>query len=173
MIDLETDFTLISKYSKYVPPKSQFLKWVGNKQKFAAEITRYFPIEFNKYYEPFLGSGAVLATISPANGVGSDTFGPLIEIWNALKTDPKKVIHWYKYWRDQLSTQTKENVYDQVRDCYNSNPNGKDFLYLSRACYGGIIRFRKDGYMSTPCGVHTPISVNAFIERVNVWHRRI
>jgi DNA adenine methylase len=173
MIETEEAFTLVQKYSTYVPPKTQLLKWVGNKQKFASEITRYFPANFDKYYEPFLGSGAVLATVNPLQGIGSDTFSPLIEIWKELKNNPKEVIAWYQYWRDQLSFNDKETVYESVRNAYNANPNGKDFLYLSRACYGGIIRFRKDGYMSTPCGVHTPIPVQSFAERVKVWHRRV
>lgn len=170
---LEEELVLISKYSKYVPPKNQLLKWVGNKQKFASEITKYFPTNFNKYFEPFLGSGSILATVNPANGVGSDTFSPLIEIWNKLKSNPKELVYWYKEWRDKLDFESKELVYEQVKASYNLNPNGKDFLFLSRSCYGGIIRFRKDGHMSTPCGVHTPISVQAFADRVKIWNRRV
>lgn len=173
MIALDSPPLILNRYSKYIPPKVQFLKWVGNKQKFAAEITKHFPIHFNKYYEPFLGSGAVLATVRPNQGVGSDTFSPLIEIWKNLKNNPNEVIQWYKSWRDQLHYDKKEIVYDRVKAAYNSKPNGKDFLYLSRACYGGIIRFRRDGHMSTPCGVHTPIPVNAFAERVKIWHKRV
>ena len=41
------------------PFKTQLLKWIGNKQRFAHEIASYFPKKFNTYYEPFLGSGAV------------------------------------------------------------------------------------------------------------------
>lgn len=47
------------------------------------------------------------------------------------------------------------------------------WCFLSRACYGGVVRFRKaDGYMSTPCGVHQPISPESFAKRVDEWHRR-
>ncbi|MFI5136366.1 MAG: Dam family site-specific DNA-(adenine-N6)-methyltransferase [Sphingobacteriales bacterium] len=173
MITLEAPPLVLHRYSKYVPPRNQLLKWVGNKQKFASEITKHFPSEFNKYYEPFLGSGAVLATIRPAHGIGSDTFTPLMEIWNKLKNEPDELILWYKEWREQLNFETKEAVYERVKNSYNRNPGGKDFLYLSRACYGGIIRFRRDGHMSTPCGVHTPIPVNSFAERVTVWHNRV
>lgn len=173
MIILDAPPLVLHRYSKYVPPRNQLLKWVGNKQKFASEITKYFPTEFNKYYEPFLGSGAVLATVKPSAGVGSDTFTPLIEIWNKLKNNPEELILWYKEWRDQLGSDSKEVVYDKVRNAYNNSPNGKDFLYLSRACYGGIIRFRRDGHMSTPSGVHIPISVKAFAERVKIWHNRV
>lgn len=43
----------LKNYSKLVPSKNQLLKWVGNKQELAAEITRHFPVEFNTYHEPF------------------------------------------------------------------------------------------------------------------------
>ena len=39
------------------------LKWVGNKRKVASQIISYFPKNINNYYEPFLGSGAVLAEL--------------------------------------------------------------------------------------------------------------
>jgi DNA adenine methylase len=40
-------------------------------------------------------------------------------------------------------------------------------------CYGGVVRFRKaDGYMSTPCGVHQPISPASFARRADEWCRR-
>jgi DNA adenine methylase len=173
MIDFEFPNLTLKRYSQYVPPKNQLLKWIGNKQKFAAEITKYFPQNFNFYHEPFLGSGAVLATIRPTKGIGSDTFKPLIEIWQLLKENPSELINWYKGWRDQLEANNKNELYLRVRQSYNSNPNGKDFLYLSRACYGGIIRFRRDGHMSTPSGVHTPIPIKGFADRVKIWHKRV
>lgn len=166
--------TLEQKFLTYYPPKSQLLKWVGNKQKFAVEITKYFPTDFNKYYEPFLGSGAIIATVAPSKGIGSDTFKPLIEIWKKLAADPDGLIDWYSQRRNRIGAETKEQVYESVKASYNSAPNGADFLFLTRAAYGGIVRFRKaDGYMSTPCGVHTPIPVESFISRVKEWRRRL
>lgn len=166
--------SLDNKYATYYPPKYQLLKWIGNKQRFAVEITRQFPIEYRRYYEPFLGSGAILSTVAPHDGLGSDTFGPLMEIWTTLKKSPRTLVRWYKERRDKLETESKEDVYEQVRAAYNERPNGPDFLYLSRACYGGVVRFRKaDGYMSTPCGAHTPIPVGSFARRVEEWSRRI
>jgi DNA adenine methylase len=166
--------TLENKFATYYPPKSQLLKWVGNKQRFAVEITRYFPPDYNKYFEPFLGSGAVIATMAPRNGLGSDTFRPLMEIWMMLQNDPQGLIEWYTIRRNKIGKQTKEEVYESIKATYNKNPNGADFIYLSRACYGGIVRFRKsDGYMSTPCGAHTPIPVDAFARRVEEWKNRL
>jgi len=166
--------SLDSKFATYTPPKSQLLKWVGNKQRFAAEIARFFPTKFNTFFEPFIGSGAVIATVSPSKGIGSDAFGPLIEIWKKLQSDPEELIKWYADRRNRLEKEDKKSVYEDVKASFNSNHNGADFLYLTRSCYGGIIRFRKsDGYMSTPCGVHTPIPVNTFIKRVREWSTRL
>jgi DNA adenine methylase len=164
----------VNLLDKYYPPKVQLLKWIGNKQKYASFITNFFPRNFNKYYEPFIGSGAILATVSPKDGIGSDTFKPLIEIWQTLKSNPALLVEWYKERRSLIGNQTKEEVYFQIRESYNKKPNGADFLFLSRACYGGVIRFRKeDGFMSTPCGVHTPIPIHSFKSRVEIWHNRI
>lgn len=159
---------------KHRPLKVQLLKWIGNKQRFAHEIISYFPSVYGRYYEPFLGSGAVLGTLSPENGNGSDTFLQLIEIWLKLKNDPEGLIDWYsENWR-KLVNNDKVESYNEIRTSYNENPNPKDLLFLSRSCYGGVIRFRKnDGYISTPVGIHNPIKPESFRNRVFVWNERI
>ncbi len=156
-----------------MPFKLQLLKWVGNKQRFAHEIISYFPVEFNRYIEPFLGSGAVLATLSPKKAVGSDIFKPLMEIWKTLRDNPAELKKWYSdRWETAYSDQKKEG-YEKIKASYNNCPNGADLLFLCRSCYGGVVRFRKsDGYMSTPCGVHNPIHSDAFSKRTDIWYER-
>lgn len=115
-----------------------------------------------------------MATVSPHDGMGSDTFKPLMAIWMMLKSNPKQLIGWYAERRNRIGRESKEEVYNCIRDSYNNDPNAADFLYLSRACYGGIVRFRKaDGFMSTPCGAHVPISVTNFARRVDEWKKRL
>lgn len=156
-----------------VPETGQLLKWIGNKHRFAAEIVSYFPKNHNAYREPFLGSGAVLGTLAPARGIGSDSFEPLIEIWKTLRKDPERLKRWYEERWYAATRGEKIASYEGIKACYNANPNGADLLFLSRACYGGVVRFRKaDGYMSTPCGIHDPIPPDSFAERVDEWHER-
>jgi len=159
------------------PFRKQLLKWIGNKQRFADEIVSFFPRDFGNYYEPFLGSGAVMATLapqSPHRGVGSDTFAPLIEIWQVLADDPDTLKSWYTERWHALHQGDKVEQYEKLKASYNQQPNGPDFLMLCRACYGGVIRFRKsDGYCSTPCGPHNPIPPDSFAARVDEWHRRL
>jgi DNA adenine methylase len=168
LFDLEPD------YGRSIRPfKTQLLKWVGNKQRFAHEIIGYFPPEFGTYYEPFVGSGAVLGSLAPLSGVASDTLKPLIEIWQTLHDTPNLLKEWYLLrWQIYM---LGDNVlgYEKIKESYNLNPNSADLLFLSRSCYGGVVRFRQDGYMSTPCGVHKPISPENFAKRVDIWHTRV
>ena len=155
------------------PFKKQLLKWIGNKQRFAHEIASYFPGSYNTYYEPFLGSGAVLATLTPRAAVASDALGPLMDIWQMLSKSPATLKQWYEDRWQRFSAGDRRDVYEEIKASYNGQPNGADLLFLSRSCYGGVVRFRKaDGYMSTPCGVHDPITPESFAERVDIWHQR-
>jgi DNA adenine methylase len=159
---------------KAVPFKTQLLKWVGSKQKFAHEIIAHFPPDMGTYREPFLGSGAVLATLAPARAVGSDAFAPLVQIWQKLLRDPDGLKRWYSERFAFYASGDRVAQYEAIKARYNSAPNGADFLFLTRSCYGGVIRFRKkDGYMSTPCGAHMPIKPISFSKRVDMWHARM
>lgn len=156
------------------PFSTQLLKWVGNKQRFAHEIIGYFPEEFDTYIEPFVGSGAVLGTLAPKQGVASDILKPLIEIWQTLASDPHKLKGWYaERWHAFMASKDRSAGYEKTKAAYNICPNGADLLFVSRSCYGGVVRFRQhDGYISTPCGVHQPIAPESFSKRVDLWHAR-
>jgi DNA adenine methylase len=67
----------------------------------------------------------------------------------------------------------KKKRYEEIKARFNSNPNPADLLFLCRSCYGGVVRFRKDGYMSTPCGAHAPITPESFDRRVDAWSGRL
>lgn len=159
---------------QYIAPfRTQLLKWIGNKQRFAHQIASFFPTDIRTYREPFLGSGAVLAALQPPQAVGSDICAPLMEIWRCLHESPSQLTDWY---RTRYMTFKKMGIpegYEQIKASYNAHPNGSDLLFICRSCYGGVVRFRKhDGYISTPCGIHEPIAPGSFAQRVDIWHRR-
>lgn len=82
------------------------LKWVGNKRRVADQIISYFPQEFNNYYEPFVGSGAVLIKLQEKKcssllvnfneSFASDNDSYLIDIFNYTKNNPQTIIDYYK-----------------------------------------------------------------------------
>lgn len=156
------------------PFKSQLLKWIGNKQRFAHQIISFFPRTFGTYHEPFLGSAGVLGVLSPRKAEAADCFAPLIDIWRTLKREPKTVVDWYRTRWENMHTSDKVASYEAIKASYNASANAADLLFLSRSCYGGVVRFRmRDGYMSTPCGVHDPIHPAVFSRRVAEWRARV
>lgn len=155
------------------------LKWIGNKQRFADEIVEAMPRSFDNYYEPFLGSGAVLAELSMNkkttdsphyfNSYASDVLPFLIDLFIKVRDDPEDISNYY---RNEIEKYNENSdYYYTIRDRFNENHNPYDFCVLSRTCYSGVIRFRKkDGFMSTPKGPHKPISPDTFDYRVNMWN---
>jgi len=157
--------------SERITPK-QLLKWIGNKQRFATTIAKVFPEEYRTYFEPFVGSDAVLGAIAPKRGIAGDILKPLIDMWNLLKDNPKLLYDHYKNkWQAYMKNPLK--IYIQTLASYNENPNPLDLVFISRSCYGGVIRFTKKGNMSTPIGPHKPIPPESFKERVILWRSRV
>lgn len=160
----------------------QLFKWVGNKHRFADEIIAYMPDDIQNYYEPFLGSGAVLGHLAyytlcdpdfdkHFNTLnGSDIMPPVTEIFNIVKNTPDLLIDRYKFWSEKAE-KNRKLAYQGAMDSYNNTGDPLDFFYVSRSAYSAIVRFRKeDGFMSTPIGPHTPISVSTLNQRVDIWH---
>lgn len=156
------------------------LKWIGNKQRFAETIISYMPESFQNYYEPFLGSGAVLAELLNADSnklfphfnhaYGSDILPFLVDIFSLAKDNPQQLIDYYRK-EILLYYENPNEHYLKIRERFNSEHNPYDFLLLSRTCYSGVIRFRKaDGFMSTPRGPHVPINPDKFEHRIEQWH---
>lgn len=154
------------------------LKWIGNKQRFAKTILEYMPTSFGDYYEPFLGSGAVMAELLADGKIfnhayGSDILPFLMEIFSLVKTTPDTLTDYYEAEIEDYYNHPEEK-YLEIRERFNQGFNALDFCLLSRTCYSGVIRFRKaDGYMSTPRGPHKPISPETFKKRVALWHKLV
>lgn len=166
-LDLALDLRVVEPY------KTQLLKWIGNKQRFAHIIASYFPLDMRRYHEPFLGSGAVLATLKPEQAVAGDIYEPLVGIWTTLASDPHLLVEWYEERWARFASGDRTAVYAEILASFNAKPNSADFLFLTRSCYGGVVRFRQaDGAMSTPLGAHDPITPGSFAARVEQWADR-
>ena len=153
-------------------PKGSLLKWIGNKYKYAEAIASYFPRDYRNYIEPFVGTGAVLATLAPEKGIASGTLTPLIDLWKLLQQEPERLIEHYRATIERFN-HARNKTYPEVLSSYNSSPNALDLLIVSRTCYGGVVRFTREGKISTPIGPHKPIPPEAFAERVMEWYERV
>src|SRR5260221_10181267 len=133
------------------PFRAQLLKWIGNKQRMADDIIRFFPNRIRTYREPFLGSGGVLGVLAPRVAVGSDSFKPVIEIWRTLRYKPALLKSWYAERWHFFHAGSRVEQYEKILASYNVRANGADLLLsLSETLYAW--RAGANRVMLTPNG---------------------
>ena len=84
--------TLPSELSKKPRPIAPLLKWPGGKRRLLHFILPLIPRKFDRYYEPFLGSGALFFALQPRQAFLSDKNADLIYAYNQIRNNPGAVI---------------------------------------------------------------------------------
>ena len=150
---IDTPFT-----KQYQP----FIKWVGGKRGLIEQILPLFPKDFNDYYEPFVGGGAIFfelftkGLLYNKKVILSDINGELINTYKVIKNNPFELINNLEQFKKQ---HTKEFYY-KIRELdrkenYNELSNlekATRFIYLNKTCFNGLYRVNKKGYFNTPIG---------------------
>jgi len=152
-----------------VPP---LFKWTGGKRSQAWRIRALMPA-FARYFEPFLGGGAVLFTVARPGAVAGDVYAPLIALWRLAQGDPPALLNGYRRRWEQLQAEGADYFY-QVRTRFNATSDPHDLNLLLRTCVNGIVRFNRDGafnnsYHLTRPGMHP----DRFAAVLASWHARI
>jgi len=153
-------------------PRGQLLKWVGNKFRYAEAIANHLPTDLGTYYEPFVGTGAVLATLAPERAVASDALPQLVALLRVVQQDPDGLVEHYATARAEIIVDGRA-AYESIKARFNSAPNPHDLLVVSRTCYGGVMRFTRTGYISTPMGPHKPMPAEKLARYMVDWQRRL
>ena len=119
------------------------LKWTGSKRSQAARIAALVP-SHDRYYEPFLGGGALLYMLGRPGAVGGDIYAPLIAFWTMVRDDAEFLIDDYARQWTALQADLPGYFY-VVRDRFNVEKRPEDLNFLMRTCVNGIVRFSKKG----------------------------
>ena len=69
-----------------------YLKWAGGKRQLAKEITGRAPKKFKRYYEPFVGAGAILFTLQPRTATINDLNKQLCLTYKVVRDDVESLI---------------------------------------------------------------------------------
>ena len=67
-----------------------FVKWAGGKRQLLSEIKKRLPADFNNYYEPFIGGGALLLELGHTPSIISDNNHVLIDAYKTIRDFPKE-----------------------------------------------------------------------------------
>ncbi|HEY6536354.1 MAG TPA: Dam family site-specific DNA-(adenine-N6)-methyltransferase [Candidatus Nitrosocosmicus sp.] len=138
--------------------KSSFLKWAGGKKRLVNEFNKFLPKSMDRYFEPFLGSGAfffyLVQTQKKFKAILSDSNYELINAYTNVRDNPKELIeilyeHQINYYKN------REKYYYFIRDQYNIKNNidlAARFIFLNKACYNGLYRVNRSGNFNVPHG---------------------
>lgn len=134
-----------------------FLKWAGGKRQLLQEILPKFPAEYDCYYEPFVGAGAVLFGAKPQKAVINDFNKDLITTYQAIRDEPELLLRLLKKHQELNSPEYFYSIRELDRNGveYENSPNVEKAgrtIYLNRTCFNGLYRVNSKGYFNVPFG---------------------
>lgn len=145
------------------------IKWSGSKRYAAPELSQHI-IKQKRYIEPFIGGGAMLPFRHISNAVASDIIPELVNLWNQIKNNPEQVAEEYKNRWDSLQEEG-HGVYYEIRDNFNQTKNEFDFLFLTRTCVNGLIRYNTIGEFNNSMHKNRPgINPNRLRDVILKWN---
>ncbi len=139
-----------------IKPKP-FVKWVGGKRQLIHEIKKRVPKEFNIYYEPFIGGGALFFELQPKIAVINDYNDELINVYRvlSLKYKTNKLIQKLKNHEEKNNKEYFYEVrsWDRNREEYNKLNDiekAARTIYLNKTCFNGIYRVNSKNEFNVP-----------------------
>jgi DNA adenine methylase len=157
------------------------LKWAGGKRQLLPAIRRYYPAEFRRYFEPFVGSGAVFldlcnqGRLASAEALLSDINADVIGCYRMVRDGVEEVIAALQRLQDGHLAGGRDHFYE-VRDT-RFNPARQDafgrpdpadaytpelaamLIYLNRTGYNGLFRLNARGAFNVPAGRYAAVRI--------------
>lgn len=137
------------------------VKWAGGKSKLVGELLARAPSDYRRYFEPFVGGGALFFRIAPRAAVLGDQNPDLMRMYRAVAKDVESVLR-----RLEAHAQRHDHdYYYQVRSQWNAGAFGSEaaraaaFIYLNKTCYNGLWRVNSRGLFNVPVGRYAKPSI--------------
>jgi DNA adenine methylase len=149
----------ISGPYKHVPLCYPFVKWAGGKTQLLPVLNKHIPSTFNRYFEPFLGGGAVFFFLSSKNfqfsSYLSDINEELINAYKIVKDKVEQLISLLKYHETEYKKSPYEYYYElraNIKPSLTDVEKTARFIALNRTCYNGLYRVNSKGEFNVPMG---------------------
>lgn len=133
-----------------------FTKWTGGKRQLLPELLRLSPKEYQRYYEPFIGGGALFFEIAPEDAVINDANSELIHAYEQIRDNVDELINILKihdknnnkeYYLDIRSLDRDEKFEDMT-----SVEKAARLLYMLRVNFNGLYRVNSKNQFNVPYG---------------------
>ncbi|MCI6544112.1 DNA adenine methylase [Phascolarctobacterium succinatutens] len=136
---------------------SPFLKWAGGKRQLLAQIRERMPREYNRYYEPFIGGGAVVFDLLPENALINDINEALINAYVQIRENVDSFLDNINRIDSAIGEDGKAYYYS-MRNLYNMKLEKMEydielaalFVFLNKHCFNGLYRVNSKGLFNVP-----------------------
>ena len=134
-----------------------FVKWAGGKRQLIPQIRERMPAQFNNYYEPFVGGGAVIFELLPENAVINDINRALINAYQMICKHPQEFLQEINRLDAEMWEDGKEYYYS-LREHYNDKLMKDEFdvelaalfVFINKHCFNGLYRVNGKGLFNVP-----------------------
>lgn len=133
-----------------------FTKWTGGKRQLLPVIRELIPKTYNRYFEPFVGGGALFFDLAPKDAVINDFNAELINCYQQIKDNPQELIEILKvhqeynskeYYLDLRSADRDERI-----DMMSEVQRAARILYMLRVNFNGLYRVNSKNKFNVPYG---------------------
>ncbi|MFP4333057.1 MAG: DNA adenine methylase [Campylobacterales bacterium] len=148
----------INNFTKAQP----FVKWVGGKRGLLPDILKKLPKNFNNYFEPFVGGGALFFELFSQGKLKNkkaylfDKNSELISAYEVVRDEPDALIELLQEFKQKHSKDFYYEVREKDRDKNFSSLDAlyraARFIYLNKTCFNGMYRVNKKGFYNVPIG---------------------
>ena len=133
-----------------------FTKWTGGKRQLLGELRSYMPETYGRYFEPFVGGGALFFDLAPEKAVINDFNEELINTYLQIKNNPAELI-------DLLIKHKENNSKDYYLELRSADRDGRisrmtgveraaRILYMLRVDFNGLYRVNSKNQFNVPYG---------------------
>ena len=143
-----------------------FVKWAGGKRQIINELKQYVPKNFDTYYEPFIGGGALLFELSPRKAVINDSNKELMNVYECIKDEKKfeamcrelnrhEAQHSEEYYYEIRNLDRDKNKFNKIVDYKRAART----IYLNKACFNGLYRVNSKNEFNVPFGKKNKVNI--------------
>ena len=130
------------------------VKWVGGKRQLMLELLKNMPKSYNRYFEPFIGGGALFFELQPEEAYISDMNEELINLYSVVRDNV------YELMSDLNKHKISKEYFLEIRNLDRTKKYKKltnvqrasRFIYLNRTCFNGLYRVNSQGQFNVPFG---------------------
>ena len=144
-----------------------FVKWAGGKRQLLSKIQERMPENYNHYFEPFVGGGAVFFLTQPSKALINDINKALINTYQRICDSPKEFLSEVNKIDSEMWEDGKQYYYT-IREHYNDKLMKSEydvelaalFVFLNKHCFNGLYRVNGKGLFNVPYNNSRRVSVN-------------